>query len=705
MQVAVSVIIPVYCGAQWVETCLQSFQRQTLESEKFELVLIFNGPEDGAREIVGRFSERHPDLNMVLLRAETASASLARNVGVEHARGEYITWVDCDDWVSENYLELLSFAAHRRIVPVAQIVDVLPDGTRDESSAINVDILSRAEGLVAAKALRRMMTIVACKLVPRAVAMETPFDCSLRSGEDVAAFARIFAAAGLRFDVTPALAGAKYYRLRREGSVSRQVPNFDFSVAQRLDVIESLNETLKLYPGKLDETIKGLINSQTHFMRRYLELNPSEYQRVADLVTSAYPAYFPWELFNGSADKLVVAYNFAPYADTGAVVAAKRIRNEANVVDVISNRMDGARKKDDDILSLVRPYIRDTVSIDLPVAFGSWSTIGQFVARGMEIILARFDGRPTYRELYSRAMWPASHFLAAIYKIRFPHVRWTAEFSDPLSIDSVGCRRQGLVGIDEISEELLDALPESIRTGLAETRNLFEWAEIVPYLLADELVFTNPNQLEVMSSCLARPEIREVVREKATISPQPTLPECFYRIGNPAILMDAATANIAYFGDFYSTRGLEEVLDALGRLDARARTRVKLYVFTSNVARTKAEFQTRGLADDTVSVNESIPYFDFLAALNRFDCLIVNDARTRDHYSVNPYLPSKWSDYSGSASAKWGIVERGSSLAAVHHLDFKTFLGDVAAAEEVLSELISRKMPGDTYRARKKAAE
>ena len=81
-----------------------------------------------------------------------------------------------------------------------------------------------------------------------------------------------------------------------------------------------------------------------------------------------------------------------------------------------------------------------------------------------------------------------------------------------------------------------------------------------------------------------------------------------------------------------------------------------------------------------------------MATTEKLDYLIVNDAVSGDHHSVNPYLPSKWSDYAGSSAKSWGFVEDGSILSQ-KPVDVKTPVGDAYEAREVLWNMVLQKFP------------
>lgn len=69
------------------------------------------------------------------------------------------------------------------------------------------------------------------------------------------------------------------------------------------------------------------------------------------------------------------------------------------------------------------------------------------------------------------------------------------------------------------------------------------------------------------------------------------------------------------------------------------------------------------------------------------DVLLVNDAVTPPGGTVNPFLPSKWSDYRGSSTPVWAIVEEGSSLSRMEGIRFRSPVEHLSALQQVLAEL------------------
>lgn len=98
----ISVIIPIYrVNSSYLSQCLSSVSSQTLKD--FEALLILNGSSSSEKNIAEKYCSE--DSRFILFETDIADVSTARNIGLEHAQGEYITFLDCDDWFSEDALQ------------------------------------------------------------------------------------------------------------------------------------------------------------------------------------------------------------------------------------------------------------------------------------------------------------------------------------------------------------------------------------------------------------------------------------------------------------------------------------------------------------------------------------------------------------------------------------------------------------------------
>lgn len=99
----ISIIVPIYKVEQYLRKSLDSIKNQTYKD--FEVILVDDGSPDNSAAICEEYVSE--DSRFRLVRKENGGLSSARNAGIDNAKGEYITFVDSDDWIDEHYLERL----------------------------------------------------------------------------------------------------------------------------------------------------------------------------------------------------------------------------------------------------------------------------------------------------------------------------------------------------------------------------------------------------------------------------------------------------------------------------------------------------------------------------------------------------------------------------------------------------------------------
>ena len=99
----ISIIVPIYNVENYLRQCLDSIMNQTYQN--FECLLINDGSPDNSAEICREYVDK--DASFRYFEKENGGVSSARNLGIEHSKGEYITFIDSDDWVDSDYLEVL----------------------------------------------------------------------------------------------------------------------------------------------------------------------------------------------------------------------------------------------------------------------------------------------------------------------------------------------------------------------------------------------------------------------------------------------------------------------------------------------------------------------------------------------------------------------------------------------------------------------
>ena len=99
----ISIIVAAYNAQSYIDECLQSIEVQTYPN--FEVIIVDDGSDDGTVQCAGKFAER--DQRFRVIRNDHVNAGHARNTGIRAAAGEYLAFIDADDRLHDDYLEVL----------------------------------------------------------------------------------------------------------------------------------------------------------------------------------------------------------------------------------------------------------------------------------------------------------------------------------------------------------------------------------------------------------------------------------------------------------------------------------------------------------------------------------------------------------------------------------------------------------------------
>lgn len=99
----VSIVVPIYNAEPYIERSIESIINQTYKN--IEIILVDDGSEDGSGKICDKYAKK--DKRIKVIHKENGGVSSARNTGIREAGSNYIVFVDSDDYVDENYIDLL----------------------------------------------------------------------------------------------------------------------------------------------------------------------------------------------------------------------------------------------------------------------------------------------------------------------------------------------------------------------------------------------------------------------------------------------------------------------------------------------------------------------------------------------------------------------------------------------------------------------
>lgn len=115
----ISVIIPTYKPKDYIWECLDSLSGQTLQKELFEVIIILNGCCEPYYSEINEWIFLYKTLNCKLIQTDTSGVSNARNLGIDIATGEYIAFIDDDDYVSSEFLQKLLYVSSLDVIGIS----------------------------------------------------------------------------------------------------------------------------------------------------------------------------------------------------------------------------------------------------------------------------------------------------------------------------------------------------------------------------------------------------------------------------------------------------------------------------------------------------------------------------------------------------------------------------------------------------------
>ena len=133
----VSVIVPVYNVEKYLDKCLDSLANQTLKD--LEIIIVNDGSPDNSEDIIKKYTKKYK--NFKYYKKENGGLSSARNYGIKYASGDYIAFLDSDDYVkSDMYEKMYEKAIKGNYDLVVCDIDYLyPDKTIRVGSGIKGD--------------------------------------------------------------------------------------------------------------------------------------------------------------------------------------------------------------------------------------------------------------------------------------------------------------------------------------------------------------------------------------------------------------------------------------------------------------------------------------------------------------------------------------------------------------------------------------
>jgi len=250
----ISVIIPVFNIKEYLPRCVMSVCNQTYKN--LEIVLVDDGSTDGTGALCDELAIK--DERIRVYHKENGGSSSARNLGIEKARGEYLGFVDSDDYISEDMYERLYRAIQAHNVPIAQIgrdeIDAEGNMLENVCEPPGEEICIKSEDFMRELLMHRGDCSFCTKLVKKELFAQNKFPIGVLN-EDFHLLVQMLP--GITGIVS--LPGQAYHVFYRIGSNTRKENRNDFSrvygdCVDNADMASALVETY--YPTLKDVAVR-----------------------------------------------------------------------------------------------------------------------------------------------------------------------------------------------------------------------------------------------------------------------------------------------------------------------------------------------------------------------------------------------------------------------------------------------------------------
>ncbi|WP_348702385.1 hypothetical protein [Turicimonas muris] len=345
------------------------------------------------------------------------------------------------------------------------------------------------------------------------------------------------------------------------------------------------------------------------------ETPPEEEAELKYFLLSSGGVFLNKSLFS-NIHGIAFCHNFSPFVDPSAYVASRRLGQLTSIVGkeinwhVFHACLHHSTTDEDFDLFFSKFHFSDRKQV-LNKAY--WDEEFQF--KWGEEAANRAEEVKNVQYIYSRSMWIGSHIAALKYKKKHPEVFWFAEFSDPISKNVFGTDREiSSLKIRQDSPDFYKELERSVIDG------------------ADQVIFTNENQKLYMleyTNCGKN-------LAKCLSLPHPILKEEYLQVHHSNYRLCSQNINLAFFGSIYKNRDLSFIRELLNYKD------VCLHLFIPKAVNLDDFFSYE--EQKKIKRNDFIPYLEFLNLASKMDYLLLNDV-SYPKDKLNPYLPSKLSDY------------------------------------------------------------
>ena len=284
----ISIIIPVYNTGKYLHKCIESLRSQTYS--EIEIILVNDGSTDNSLEIMKRFALLEGRIRIINKLHEGVSA--ARNIGLEVASGDFISFIDSDDWIDENMYAIMMRQIEESKVDAAycEWTEEFSDGTSTiKGNDGRKKKIFREDEILACYFQNKVNVRLSSGLLKRKMIENVYFDTNRERGEDMLfCFQTLCQAQGIVYTNMPL-----YHRFHRLGSLSNRKGFYPEDVG-RATCTDFMLEYVKKYRSQHVEIAQAYaFNFYMVILNRLIYYHAeNEYSQIYQLLLSRLQALY-----------------------------------------------------------------------------------------------------------------------------------------------------------------------------------------------------------------------------------------------------------------------------------------------------------------------------------------------------------------------------------------------------------------------------
>lgn len=282
MKDLISVIVPIYNVEKYLKRCIESILNQTYFN--IEIILVNDGSTDNSLEIANEYKKN--DSRIKVISKKNGGLSSARNIGIDNANGKYLTFIDSDDYISSDYIEILynSIIKYNSDISVAIFKLVFEDNSQKriyKTKRVNEYVNDRYNMLIKMFYQKDFDTSAVAKLFSVKIFEGVRFPEGLLY-EDLATIYKLFMNAKKISYINKEI----YFYFQRKGSITKdnfKVKDFDLIniVSMILDEMKSVDKKNNLNNKLLNAVVQKYLSANFYILRK-IGFNSDKYKKYRD---------------------------------------------------------------------------------------------------------------------------------------------------------------------------------------------------------------------------------------------------------------------------------------------------------------------------------------------------------------------------------------------------------------------------------------